>query len=40
MSIVDQRVDRIEERSPLGAAGVEQDQIGFLANFNRANVML
>src|SRR2546426_11305965 len=40
ISIVDQRVDRIEKRSPLRTAGIKQDQIGFFADVNRANVML
>src|SRR5918992_4206137 len=35
--IVHQRVDRIEERPPLGAAGIEQYQVSFFADRNRAN---
>src|SRR5262249_57227248 len=40
IGVVHQRVNRIEESSPLGATGIEQYQVGFFASCNRANIML
>src|SRR5215813_6751970 len=40
IGVVHQRVDGIEERSPLGAAGIKQYQVGFFAGFYGAKVVL